>query len=171
TASYLSSATMPESFAWVLPGPGSWDVTLEWTRGGGWEVSSRDSLVRIKCIEIDIEEGQVAGPLAGNLLDGRINNDQTKDVAAPVAVYCADGNVDVYKIDAETGKGTLVIREPQVEGTPEDGENTLLASAEGVSLYWLSTGEYQVNTPNFEGILYSIVWEGCDSRTLYHLAP
>ncbi len=160
TAEYFSSDTQPESFAWVLPGPGSWDVSLEWSRGGAWEVSARDSLVRIKCI--DKEDGAPAG----NLLDGRINNDQSKDVAAPVAVYCADGNIDVYKIDAETGDGTRIMRVAQVEGSPESTQ--LLASAEGVSLYWLDTGEYHINTTNFEGKPYWINWIGCSSDALTH---
>lgn len=113
----------------------------------------------------------MAGPPATNLFDGRLNNSQLRDVAAPVAIYCADGNIDVYKINAETGDGTRVISFPQVEGLPESGTNTELASAEGISLYWLSDGPYQLNTPNFEGILYSITWLGCDSSTLAHLAP
>ncbi len=107
-----------------------------------------------------------AGPLAGNLLDGRLNNEQGKDVAAPVAVYCADGNIDIYKIDAETGDGTRIISVAQVEGSPESTQ--LLASAEGVSLYWLDTGEYHINTTNFEGKPYWINWVGCSSNDLTH---
>ena len=106
------------------------------------------------------------GPLAGNLLDGRINNNQLKDVAAPVAIYCADGNIDVYKIDAETGDGTRIISVPQVEGLPESTQ--LLGSAQGVELYWLDTGEYQINASNFEGYPYWINWVGCSSDALNH---
>jgi hypothetical protein len=86
-----------------------------------------------------------------------------------VAIYCADGNIDVYKIDAETGEGTGIIRVAQVEDTPESTQ--LLASAQGVDLYLLDTGEYQINTVNFEGHPYSINWDGCSSDALMHLAP
>ena len=113
---------------------------------------------------------QVAGPPAVNLYDGRINNSQTKDVAAPVAVYCTRENtIAIFKIDPVTGKGTRIINHPQ--GDEPAAENQLLASTEGVSLFQLSTGEYQVDAPNFEFNLYSITWEGCNSSTLVHLAP
>src|SRR5690606_1132361 len=92
---------------------------------------------------------QRPGPLAANLLDGRINNDQTKDVAAPVAVYCtAEDTIAVYRIDAETGDGTLVIEVPQLTASPET--NTEMASIGGISLYALPSGEYQLDAPNFE---------------------
>jgi hypothetical protein len=164
TEPQLSSDTLPESFEWFLPGPGSWDLTLQWRRGGlDWAISERNDLVVITCLPVP----DPAGPPAANLFDGRINNDQSRDVAAPAAVYCAAGTIDVYQIDAETGSGTLVIRVPQVEGTPAGTE--LLQSAAGVSLYWLDTGEYQLMTPNFEGLPYVITWTGCDSGTLAHL--
>lgn len=172
TVTYISSDTQPESFAWTLPGPGSWNLALEWRRPPvvpDWDVSQYDTTVVLTCLPVDSTE-PLPGPPAGNLYDGRINNSQLKDVAAPVAIYCADGNINIWKIDAETGEGTLVITHPQVTGTPEGG-NTQLATAEGVSLYWLEGGQYQVNTPNFEGNLYSIMWQGCDSKTLTHLAP
>jgi hypothetical protein len=108
------------------------------------------------------------GPEAYNLYDGRLNNSQTKDVAAPVAVYCTEQDtLAIFKIDAETGAGTQVINQPFVTETP--AENQLLASANGVNLYLLATGEYQINAPNFEGKLYSIAWTGCDFGTLVHL--
>ena len=110
----------------------------------------------------------IEGPEAYNLYDGRLNNNQKKDVAAPVAVYCtAQDTLAIFKIDAETGAGTQVINQPFATETPAD--NQLLASADGVSLYLLATGEYQINAPNFEGKLYSIAWTGCDFGTLVHL--
>lgn len=113
---------------------------------------------------------QVAGPPATNLYDGRINNSQTKDVAAPVAIYCTrEDTIAIFRIDPVTSKGTRIINHPR--GDEPAAENQLLASAEGVSLFLLSTGEYQVNAPNFEFNLYSITWEGCDPSTLVHLSP
>jgi hypothetical protein len=170
TEPQLSSDTLPESFEWFLPGPGSWDVTLEWRRDGlDWNVSERDELVVITCLPVPLPEPTLnpAGPPAANLFDGRINNDQSRDVAAPVAVYCAAGNIDVYQIDVDTGSGTLVLRVPQVEGTPAGTQ--LLQMVQGVSLYWLETGDYQLMTANFEGLPYVITWAGCDSGTLAHL--
>ncbi len=125
-----------------------------------WQFASPQNGYMISCSR------NGAGPLAANLLDGRLNDDQQRDVAAPVAVYCADGNIDIYKIDAETGDGTRIISVAQVEGSPESTQ--LLASAEGVSLYWLDTGEYHINTTNFEGKPYWINWVGCSSDALAH---
>jgi hypothetical protein len=120
--------------------------------------------------KVGAETDCLAGPLAENLLDGRINNSQSHDVAAPVAVYCVDGNIDVYKIDPKTSDGTRIISVPQADGSPADGTQ-LLSAAQGVSLYWLDTGEYQINTTNFEGLPYWINWVACNANTLKHLSP
>ncbi|MBZ0297902.1 MAG: hypothetical protein K8L99_35435 [Anaerolineae bacterium] len=106
----------------------------------------------------------------GRIDDGRVN-DGPNQLAAPVAVYCAAPNIEVYKINAETGEGSLVIQEPQVSGEPESGENQLLASAEGVTLSWLANGSYQINTVNFEGNPFIIAWNGCDGGSLDYIAP
>ncbi len=114
--------------------------------------------------------GGVAGPPATNLYDGRINNSQLKDVAAPVAVYCTEEEtIAIFKIDAETGEGTRVINHPL--GDEPTPENQLLAEAAGVSLYLLSSGEYHISAPNFEFKTYTILWQGCDSSTLVHVSP
>ncbi|MBZ0099252.1 MAG: hypothetical protein K8F30_09215 [Taibaiella sp.] len=137
--------------------------------GSAAGVISGGSTVPVKCPDrTPTPEPDLAGPPAGNL-EGRINNSESKDVAAPVALYCANDYIDIYKIiDVETAATHLVIHHPQMYGLPENGENVLLAEAEGVSLYWLASGEYQVNTLNFEGNLYSIIWEGCNPVTLVH---
>jgi hypothetical protein len=105
----------------------------------------------------------------GRIGDGRIN-DGASQLAAPVAVYCHAGNIDIYRIDAETGAGELVISVPQVSGAPADG-TTQLAAEGGVILSWREDGKYQVNTVNFEGNPYIIAWQGCDGRTLDYIAP
>ncbi|MCB9453972.1 MAG: hypothetical protein H6672_21270 [Anaerolineaceae bacterium] len=165
TRIYVASTTHTNHFTWEISGPGSWNITLEWRRPQdgiiNWGKSMFDHLVVLEC---------TGGPLAVNLLDGRINNDQSKDVAAPVAVYCQDGFVDIYLIGAVNSEGLLIIREPQVTGVPA-GETQRLGSAYGVSVYWLDTGEYQLNAITFDGKLYAITWEGCDSNTLHHLSP
>lgn len=179
---YMSSDTDPESFSWLLNGPGSWDIVLEWRRPPvvpDWAISQYNDNVVLTCIEfptptpISTPELIVTtvpppGPLAVNLLDGRINSSQIRDIAAPVAIYFIDGNIDVWLIDAQTSEGTRIISYPQVMESADVG---LLASAQGVSLYWLEDSRYQLNAPNFEGNLYSITWQGCNSSTLEHLAP
>lgn len=114
------------------------------------------------------EAALMAGPPAPNLSDGRINNVPGRDVAAPVALYCTAGDtIDVYSIDAHSGKGDLVIR------FAKDGEakqaNRLIDSAGGISVSLLTTGEYQVNAAYSGGKPYVFVWTGC-GETKYHLA-
>ncbi len=163
TLNYISKSvgnggfTTPTVLSYTFPRDTTFNLQIEWEYLG-----EPENTYSISCSSS--EDG--AGPLAANLLDGRLNNEQGKDVAAPVAVYCADGNIDVYKIDAETGDGTRIISVAQVEGSPESTQ--LLASAEGVSLYWLDTGEYHINTTNFEGKPYWINWVGCSSDALTH---
>lgn len=105
----------------------------------------------------------------GSIGDGRLN-DGANQLAAPVAVYCEGGNINVYSIDPETGAGELAVSVEQVSGTPADG-TMLLGANMGVEIYWREDGKYQVNTLNFEGNLYSIAWHGCSGADFEHIAP
>ncbi len=158
------SAGVTTNLTWVLPGPGNWNIILVRRNAStGFEWLESAYPLNTTCLE---PGEQVAGPPAMNLYDGRLNNNQLKDVAAPVAIYCTEDTIDVYKIDAETGDGTRIISVAQVEGMPESTQ--LLGSAQGVELYWLDTGEYQINASNFEGTPYWINWVGCSSDALMH---
>jgi hypothetical protein len=113
--------------------------------------------------------------VAGNLLDGRINNGYDIDVAAPIAIYCEqdDGpGFDIYTINSQTGDGTLAVRVTldQINdvGIPTDA-NAPLWSEGGLWLFRLTTGEFQLNTANFDGKPYSISWWGCPSSGVTHL--
>lgn len=107
--------------------------------------------------------------VGGFIGDGRINDGENQ-LAAPVAVYCTRGNIEAYKIDAETGRGDLAFQTPLVNGTSQEG-GTLLASGLGIELYWRADGKYQLNTLNFEGNLYAIAWVGCDGSEFEYIAP
>ena len=107
--------------------------------------------------------------VGGSIGDGRIN-DGANQLAAPVAVYCTRGNLEAYKIDAETGRGDLAFQTPLVNGASQEG-GTLLASGLGIELYWRADGKYQLNTLNFEGNLYAIAWVGCDGSEFEYIAP
>jgi hypothetical protein len=110
-----------------------------------------------------------------NLFDGRINDHQALDCAAPVAIYIVDGRTDIYAIDPVSGDGTLVISTaPESEdgapdGTAEASGNILLGSAGNIRLYWLSaTSEYQLTATYADGKGYAVVWSTADD--LRHLA-
>ncbi len=107
----------------------------------------------------------VGGPVATNVYDGRVNNSQQLDVGAPVAIYCDDDAIEVYKIDLETGIGNRVIYYARNRDLP------LPVQGDNVTLGQLETGEYQVNAYyQRDSKPYSVLWTDCDSRTLVHLA-
>jgi hypothetical protein len=112
-----------------------------------------------------------AGPLALNLLDGRVNNVQDKDVAAPVAIY--NGSILVYGIDPETGEGSLDVQisESQIEavGVPTDapvvlGQGKNAFTGIDIYVYRLPTGEFQVNTHYADGKAYIFLWDADGSK-------
>ncbi|MCB9451032.1 MAG: hypothetical protein H6672_06305 [Anaerolineaceae bacterium] len=160
----LAGVTTP--LTWQLAGPGTWNVQLELRNsltGGLWTTSIYPITVTCKPVSAEVPQ-EIPYP---NLRDGRINNEPTHDAAAPVVVYCADDNLDVYWVDPSTSQGRLVIRVVKVSGVPEDGTQ-ILGSAGGVILYWLADGRYQINTTYANGKPYTINWNGCDSSTLEH---
>lgn len=123
-----------------------------------------------------IEVSGCSGPgaLAMNLLDGRFNNVQDKDVAAPVAIY-GDG-IQIYSIDPETGDGWLDVHITQQMideiGVPTDepvllGQGTNHYTGIDIFVYRLPTGEFQINTHYAHGTPYVFVWDAEGSR--YHL--
>src|SRR5690606_26499139 len=124
--------------------------------------------------ELD-DNGSEAGPPCENLFDGRLNDHQGLDCAAPVAIYLNEelGTVDIYAINPDTGEGTLVIRQPttataQVESnqTVESVVNPFTGAT--ISLYWLTSDEWELRTTYSDGKWYDFVWNADGVR--YHLA-
>ncbi|MEZ4669368.1 MAG: hypothetical protein R3E39_15795 [Anaerolineae bacterium] len=121
----------------------------------------------------------VAGPPGSDLFlpnDNRINHNAW-DRAAPVAIYCQDDyqRILVWKIDFSTGHGysgptiNISYAEAEAKGVPT-GKNLLLAEADGVQLWRLTTGEFQVNTryPT-EYKDWSFVWNKCYPDITYSI--
>lgn len=110
--------------------------------------------------------------------DGRINH-AIEDRAAPAAIYCEAHGIQVRRIDPATSIGidppaiNLFYEEIEAAGVP-NGENLLLAENDGVALYRLTTGEFQVNILNantYEYKWYIFVWDQCPVPGVwYHLA-
>ncbi len=115
------------------------------------------------------------GPIAGNLLDGRINKSPDVDVAAPIAIYQdKDKNVTVYAIDPATGNGTQVLNWTwsaiSGQGVPS-GANLVLAdiTTNGLRIVFsrLTSGELQVNVYG-AGNPYLVAWPPDNPDGLYH---
>lgn len=109
--------------------------------------------------------------------DDRINH-TTSDRAAPVAIFCEPHGIQVRLIDPATGVGidppaiNMFTEDIEAAGIPTE-ENLLLAENEGVSLYRLTTGEFQVNVLDANSLEYKwfvFVWDQCPVPTnSYHL--
>lgn len=168
TATYTSSDTAGENFTWMVKGPGTWSgLTLEWRRPPGvpdWDTSMYTTSLTYKCVA---EADNEPGPPAMNLFDGRINNFQDRDVAAPVAIY--EGSIKVYGIDPVSGDGWLdvdITKETiEAVGIPADvpallGQGTNHYTGIGIFVYRLPTGEFQVNTHYHDGKPYIFAWDG-----------
>lgn len=100
--------------------------------------------------------------------DGRLNDDP----AQAVAVYCNSEYIDLYAIDSATsGHSALRVFWEDIDaiGVPDD-ENVLIAEAEDIRLYRLTTGELQVNAPTYDAVNgydyngYTFTWSGCEAE-------
>lgn len=92
--------------------------------------------------------------------DARIN----RQAYASASIYCdaANGQLVVYDIDAD-GNGVEAFSVPfaDLPPTPTDA-NVLVLQQSGLSLYRLTTGEYQlIGSADAEGKSYVVVWDGC----------
>lgn len=118
-------------------------------------------------------------PFGGDVFepgDDRLNR-SSKDRAAPVAVYCTAEEIMVLKVDVDTGRAiehaSIVISQEDVEaaGVPETA-NLLLAEGDGVQLWRLVGGRFQVNAfyQREPGKPWVFNWEGCDVFSAEHMA-
>lgn len=108
-------------------------------------------------VEVQIDALK-SGPETFDPQDGRIS----PDAAAPFAAYCTDWGLHVYGIN-EASDGWLAFTVAlNVLSEPPPAENTLIVTAGNLSLYRLTTGEWQINAaPDAEGKEYVLIWEGC----------
>ncbi len=97
----------------------------------------------------------------GKIGDGRLN-DGGDQLGAPVAVYDTEQGLDVYLINPANGNGDKIFTATDEE-VADVGEtpaaNTAIDSANGVTLYRLSSGEFQINATNFDGSPYAFDWK------------
>lgn len=103
------------------------------------------------------ESPNFSGP-APAFVDGRINN---FDVANPVVVYPirteAGTGLHIY---SDAGVLLLIVTPEMIAAVPAQPEaNTLIAEANGVALYRLSSGEFQVNAPMYNGKTYVLIFK------------
>lgn len=79
------------------------------------------------------------------------------DTAAPVAVYPHNVNGNVGLIIYNANSVELLLISPQELADNPDG-NVLIASANGVSLYRIPGSYWQINTPQYNGKTYVMIF-------------
>lgn len=106
------------------------------------------------CNPVVVDEDNIPLPAFS---DGRIND---YDSAAPIAIY-------PHEIDGETGliiysaNGVqlLIISPQQIADAPDNpNSNTLILEANGVSVYRLAGGGWQINAPQYNGKTYVMIF-------------
>lgn len=105
------------------------------------------------------EPAPVCYELLGN--DGRLNSN---DCAAPIAIYLAP--LQIYGIDPSSSEGTVMlnISDESIEELGIPASNTLLGEAvnsfmgQTISVWRLSSGEFQLNTYYADGKPYILIW-------------
>ena len=113
-----------------------------------------------------------------NLLDGRLNDHQAFDIAAPIVLYENEGAVDIYSVNPELGTGVFTYRilpeDVAAAGLPTEpvllfsGVNT--SSGQPLDVYVLPTGELAIHTFYADGKPYIIVWDPANPDGMYHAA-
>jgi len=90
--------------------------------------------------------------------DGRIND---FDVAAPIAVYPHVVNEETGLIIYDNqGVEMLVVSAQQIADAPENPDsNILIAGANGVTLYRIEGGFWQINAPQYNGKTYVLIFQ------------
>lgn len=118
-----------------------------------------------------ITGANLAGEIAANLLDGRLNNHPELDVAAPVAIYKNNGTFNIYAVNPDTGEGTLALRityrqylaavVAAEESAVENYQVESIANpytGQAIAIYLLEDGALQLNTAYADGKPYTVRW-------------
>ena len=97
--------------------------------------------------------------------DGRINN---WDMAAPVAVYGHDFASDHRGLVIYSNEGALLLQVHPDDLINCPTTNTLIIRAKGISLYQLSSCEYQITTTTLDGTkTYNLIFKSFYPNTGY----
>lgn len=157
--------TSPHTLSYKMPKSGEVGIILAWE-------CFCDPL---NTFFIHVSGCSEAGPPAMNLFDGRVNDHQGRDVAAPVAIY--EGSIKVYGIDPASGDGWLDVDiSPEIiesVGIPADapvllGQGKNHYTGIDIFVYRLPTGEFQLNTHYHDGKPYIFAWDEEDHK--WHFA-
>ena len=128
---------------------------------------------------LDRELPPQPGPPCASLFDGRLNDSQAMDCAAPIAVYQdGSGLISVYAINPANGAGVLALSisaaDVSAVGVPD--ANAALGSGmnpftgQAITVYRLTSGQFQVMTSYGDGKPYVIVLSTDGTTPVQHLS-
>jgi hypothetical protein len=136
---------LTETLSYTIPASGNYQFAFLWSliHGGHTTVTATTSC---------------SGPgQAGEVplfTDGRINT----DAAQTASIYCANGGITVYAVVDSVGHLAFKATKAELAAVPaKPAKNTLITSGLNVSLYRLTTGQFQINAPDD----YVFTWNGC----------
>jgi hypothetical protein len=97
--------------------------------------------------------------------DGRINR---YDFATPIVVYSTSDGQGLIIRDDNVRRDLLVVTAEEIAAVPAAPEtNTVIASANGVELWRLTSGEFQVMALMDNGKIYVMIFSVIDSNSAY----
>lgn len=115
--------------------------------------------------EVEAEPEVILSPQPA-FYDGRIND---FDTAAPIAIYphMVDGEVGLIIYNAD-GMLLMVVSPQQIaDALPNPESNILISEANGVALYRLTNGDWQINAPQYNGKTYIIIFPELPHNGVY----
>jgi len=115
-----------------------------------------------------------AAPLACNPCDCANDNRENCQGIEFYAMYARENNgectYDFYRFNGQgAGYRVMRVRESEIEALPaNNGRNLLLRAREGIAMYRLGSGEYQVSAgPDQNGKVYYVVFNlGCPTEVI-----
>ncbi|MBI5930508.1 MAG: hypothetical protein HY862_14465 [Chloroflexi bacterium] len=156
------------------PAPTSVTVTAT-TQADGVSIGSSTTTVTctaigaVPVVNMSHTYTAMGGGVAGNIYDGRLNT----DAGAPAIIY--PGSIRVFAYDPINciSELALTITNDTIDAVGIPAENTVLGSATNpftnrvITIYRLTTGEFQMNTRYADGKLYVFTWNE-DATNRYH---
>lgn len=98
---------------------------------------------------------------AGPMINDDRNN--SRDLAAPMAIYCPEGLPHFYGINPD-GSGYFIfnVTQEEIDAVGIPAVNTIIKEKWGFQLWRLTTGEYQGVSPRgAEGKIYNVIYDIC----------
>jgi hypothetical protein len=166
TNSTTGASTIPHNVGMNNHGSNSFTETISGTLAS---ISAGDTIQVSSLVATSYTMIATTTATCGGILDdGRINLETWSKAVA----YCSDENgIKIYQGTKENKSHLLMFITAETLATypARPAENTLIKKVGNVSLFKLTTGEYQMSVgPDLEGKTQVFIWRGCNRNTEYY---